>query len=47
MQVLKLSESLDSMEIFMTTTFALKENSNTPGSQEGHPTFNNFKSEST
>jgi hypothetical protein len=42
MQVLKLSESLDSMEILMTATFALKENSNTPSSQEGHPTLNNF-----
>jgi hypothetical protein len=42
MQVLKLSENLDSMEIWMTATFALKENSNTPSSQEGHPTLNNF-----
>jgi hypothetical protein len=42
MQVLKLSESLDSMEILMTATFALKENLNTPSSQEGHSTLNNF-----
>jgi hypothetical protein len=47
MQELKLSESLDSMDILMTATFALKENSNTPSSQEGNPTLNNFKSELT
>ena len=47
MPVLKLSESLDSMETLMTPTFALKENSNTPSFQEGHPTLNNFYSEST
>ena len=41
-QVWKLSESLDSMEIVITATFALKENSYTPSSQEGHPTLNNF-----
>ena len=38
----KFSESLDSMEILMTATFALKENSNTPSSQEERPTLNNF-----
>jgi hypothetical protein len=42
MEVLKLSEGLDSMEILMTATFALKENPNTSRSQEGHPTLNNF-----
>jgi hypothetical protein len=42
MQVLKLSESLDSIETLMTVTFTLKENSKTPSSQEGHPTLNNF-----
>jgi len=42
MQMWKLSESLDSMEILMTPTFAFKETSNTPSSQEGHPTLNNF-----
>ena len=33
---------LDFMEILMAATFALKENSNTPSSQEEHPTLNNF-----
>jgi hypothetical protein len=42
MQVLKLSESLYSMETLMTATFDFKENSNTPSSQKGHPTLNNF-----
>jgi hypothetical protein len=35
------------MEILMTTTFAPKENSNTPSSKEGHPTLKKFNSEST
>ena len=38
----RFSESLDSMEILMTATFALKENSNTPSSQEGHSTLKKF-----
>jgi hypothetical protein len=39
MQVLKLSESLDSLETLMTAAFAFKENSS---SEKGHPTLNNF-----
>jgi hypothetical protein len=46
MQELKLSEMLD-LEILMTATFALKENSNTPSSQKGHPTLNEFWSKAT
>jgi hypothetical protein len=46
MRVLKLSESLDSMETLIPATFALKANSNTPSSQEEHSTLNGFLSES-
>ena len=40
MQVWKLSESLDFMEILRTATFAFKEKWCTPSSQEENPTLN-------
>ena len=42
LETLRKLENLDSMEILMTATFALKENWNTSSSQEGNPTLNNF-----
>jgi len=46
MQVWKLSETLDSIENLISTTSAVKGDSNTPMSLEGHYPLNNWYSES-